>query len=69
MKLYTVDYGTTIGWPKGLNQCIGNDPDEFRGWSCWMAKSRSVGQVENLTGILEFEKAEDGWNGPDGKVY
>lgn len=70
VSLYTVEYRATIAWPKGLNtQCIGNDPDEFRGWDCAMAKSRKVGQVENLAGTLEFEKTENGWRGPGGKVY
>lgn len=69
VKFYKVEYQATISWPKGLNtQCLGNNRD-FKGWDCWMAETRDVGQVENLSGELGFEKTENGWKGENGSVY
>jgi hypothetical protein len=69
VKFYKVEYQATISWPKGLNtQCLGNDRT-FKGWDCWMAKTRNVGQAENLTGEIGFEKTENGWKGENGNVY
>lgn len=69
VKFYKVEYQATISWPKGLNtQCLGNNQD-FKGWNCWMVETRNVGQAENLTGELGFEKTEKGWKGENGNVY
>ena len=68
VKLYEVEYHATISWPKGLNtRCLGDGP---KGIDCMMgAKTREVGQAENLKGTLKFEETEKGWKGENGKIY
>ncbi len=79
VKLYALEYEAVIefldscywGGPFGETNfaTIKGEPGPFNTFM-FMGKARAnKGEKKTVKGILQFEKTEKGWRGPDGQIY
>lgn len=65
-KFYTLEYEVVIKYPKGINPQCATGNTAYT--PCGLLKVRAPGQLEKLTGEVDFEKTERGWKGDDGRL-
>jgi len=64
VTFYTVEYQAEIKYPKGSKCTV----QEYLFGNVGCAEMQP-GEIGNLRGEITFERTENGWKGPDGKIY